>query len=359
MAEPRYLVDSYLEWVEREGIPVVQDFGVDLLGVQAEPWGRLGARGALVHTSGRGDYLNVFVCEIPPGQATDPQKHLFEEVIYVLAGRGSTTIETAEGARHSFEWGTGSLFAIPLNTRYRHFNGSGQAPARLAAVTNLPLMLNVFHDEAFVFDNPLVFPQRLGDDRYFRGEGEFIPIRPGRHTWETNFVPDLRTFKLYEWKERGAGGSNVMFALADGTMHAHVSEMPVGTYKKAHRHGADFHVFAVTGHGYSIYWYEGDKEFRRFDWQHGCVFAPADMLFHQHFNSSPEPARYLAIAFGSLRYPFTEDKKKTFLGMDVNIKEGGRQIEYEDEDPRIHELFEAELAKHGAESRMHKILARS
>ena len=45
--------------------------------------------------------------------------------------------------------------------------------------------------------------------------------------------------------------------------------------------------------------------------------------------------------------------------MDVNIKEGGRQIEYEDEDPRIHELFEAELAKHGAESRMHKILARS
>src|SRR5205807_2326727 len=83
---------------------------------------------------------------------------------------------------------------------------------------------------------------------------------PGRHMWETNFVPDLRTFELKEWKARGAGGSNIMFVLADGTMHAHMSEMPVGTYKKGHRHGADFHVFAVTGEGYSLYWWEGEKE---------------------------------------------------------------------------------------------------
>jgi hypothetical protein len=36
----------------------------------------------------------------------------------------------------------------------------------------------------------------------------------------------------------------------------------------------------------------------------------------------------------------------------VNVKEGGRQIEYEDEDPRIREIFEAEMRKSGAESRM-------
>jgi gentisate 1,2-dioxygenase len=175
--------------------------------------------------------------------------------------------------------------------------------------------------------------------------------------WETNFVPDLSTFKLMEWKARGAGGSNIMFVLANGTMHAHMSEMPVGTYKKGHRHGPDFHVFAVTGHGYSIYWYEGDSDFQRFDWQHGAVFAPADRMFHQHFNTSPEPARYLAVAFGGLRYPFAEDKKKTFMGMDVSIKDGGRQVEYEDEDPRIHRLYAAELGKVGIQPRMDEFLA--
>src|SRR5439155_875532 len=83
------------------------------------------------------------------------------------------------------------------------------------------------------------------------------PRPAGRHIWETNFVPDLRTLELKRWEERGGGSSNIVFALADGTMHAHISEIPVGTYKKAHRHGADFHVFTVSGHGYSLYWHEG------------------------------------------------------------------------------------------------------
>ena len=38
--------------------------------------------------------------------------------------------------------------------------------------------------------------------------------------------------------------------------------------------------------------------------------------------------------------------------MDVSVKAGRRQIEYEDEDPRIRAMFEAELRKTGAECRM-------
>ena len=133
--------------------------------------------------------------------------------------------------------------------------------------------------------------------------------------------------------------------------------MPVGTYKKGHRHGADFHVYAVTGQGYSLLWYDGDEDFHRVDWQHGVVYAPPDRMFHQHFNTSPEPARYLAVAFGGLRYPFTEDKRKTFMGMDVSLKEGGRQIEYEDQNPKVHELYAEELRKNGAEMRMKSFVA--
>ncbi len=357
MTETRYLIDSHRDLIESEGVPIVEDFGIDLLSVEVRPWPRMGALGAYALVKGRGDFLDTYVLEIPPGGETDPQRHLFEEVVYVLEGSGSTSIEPPGGEVRSFEWGPRSLFALPLNARYRHFNGSGGRPARLVATTSMPLALKAFHNLEFVFQNDFVFPERFGPEAHFRGEGDFIPVRPGRHQWETNFVPDLGTFELREWRARGAGGSNIMFVLADGTMHAHISEMPVGTYKKGHRHGADFHIFPVTGEGYSLLWYEGDEDLVRVDWRHGMVYAPPDMMFHQHFNVSPEPARYLAVAFGGLRYPFTEDKRRTFMGMDVSVKDGGRQIEYEDQDPRIHQLYVEELRRRGIEPRMEEVLA--
>lgn len=357
MAGVRLLTDPYLDWLGEQKIPVIEDFGVDLLAVETAPWDLAGVPAAFVNLKGQGDYISVTVLEIPPGQAGEPQRHLYEEVVYVLSGHGSTAIEGPGGRTHSFEWGPKSLFALPLNARYRHFNASGAEPARLAATTNLPMVLKMFHNREFVFGNDWDFTERLGADRHFAGEGDFVPTRPGRHMWETNFVPDLDGFELQQWAARGAGSSNIMFVLADGTMHAHMSEMPVGTYKKAHRHGADFHIFAVKGTGYSLLWYSGDEDFRRVDWRHGVVYAPPDMMFHQHFNTSPEPARYLAVAFGGLRYPFSEDKRKTFLGMDVSLKAGGRQIEYEDEDPRIREIYAAELARTGAEMRMPQLPA--
>jgi len=356
--QAKFLSDPYREWSAREGIPLHEDFGFDLLTLDVAPWPRMGALGCFAHCLGRGDFANMYVCEIPAGGHTAPQRHLFEEVVYVLSGRGSTTIAAPEGER-SFEWHEGSLFALPLNARYQHHNGSGQKPARFAAVTDLPLMMNVFRSDAFIFDNDAVFPERFGDPRYNKGEGTLIPRQPGRHMWETNFVPDLRTLELQAWDKRGGGSRNIVFALADGTMHAHISEMPVGTYKKGHRHGADFHVFTVKGTGYSLYWYEGEKELERFDWRHGAVFTPTDMLFHQHFNTSAEPARYLAIAFGGMRYPTIGDKRKTFAGMDVSVKDGGRQIEYEDEDPRIRRLYEDELRKNGVGSRMDEVASRA
>lgn len=352
MADTRLLQDPYMDWLSTEGIPVHEKFGFNLMDLDLKPWSRMGVNGAFALVNGRGDYLDTYIIEIPPTRSTDPQRHLFEEVIYVLEGHGSTTIELDNGRRHSFEWGSKSLFAIPLNAKYRHFNTSGNQSAKLVSTTNLPMLLKLFHDEDFIFNNQYNFTDRLGDDRYFDGEGEFIPNRPGKHMWETNFVPDLSTFELKEWKDRGAGGSNMMFALAQGTMHAHMSEMPVGTYKKAHRHGPDFHIFPVTGSGYSIFWFEGDKDFDRFDWKHGCVYAPQDMMFHQHFNTSPEPARYLAVAFGGLRYPFSQDKRNAFLGVDVSLQNGGSQLEYEDQDPRVHSMFLESLAKTGAQPKM-------
>lgn len=349
---PGLMLDSYLDWAGAEGIPVAEGFGVDLLATEVAPWDRFGINGAIVNLKGRGDFLSVFLLELPPGGETAPQRHLFEQVFYVLTGHGSTTVEAADGRTHSFEWGPKSLFALPLNARYRHFNGSGREQARLASANNLPLVLNLFNDQNFVFGSAHHFAGRQSRESYFAGEGDFVPAPYGRTIWETNFLPDVSTFKLLPAESRGAGNSTMLFILADGVMHAHSSEMPVGTYKKAHRHGADFHIFSVKGQGFSLLWYEGDEDFTRVDWRHGMVFAPPDMMYHQHFNTGPQPARYLGVGLGSYRYPFTTERRRIIDGMDVSVRDGGRQIEYADQDHRIHRIYLAELAKSGVESGM-------
>ena len=287
--KPRYGVDAYLDWVAAEGLKVTDDIAVNLFSVETALWPRAGVPAAAVHLTGRGDFANMFVFDIPPGGSTAPQRHLYEDVVYVLEGTGSTQIEFSDGRKKSFEWGPRSLFAIPLNAKHRHFNGSGRERARIVSTTDLPLVMNTFHDARFVFETTHEFTDRTGKNEYFAGEGDLITVRPGNHMWETNFVPDLAAIELKSWGDRGAGGTNIMFVLADGTMHAHISEMPVGTYKKGHRHGPGFHVMCVTGHGYSLLWYAGDKDFRRLDWKHGVVFPPADRQFHQHFNAEPFP----------------------------------------------------------------------
>ena len=349
------LRDPYLEWVEREGIPVAEDFGVNLLEVQTGPWARIDALGAAVHLKGRGDFMSMLVVELKPGAKTSPQRHLYEETIYVLAGNGNTTIVGPDGKKHSFEWGLGSLFAIPLNATYQHFNGSGIESARLVCSTTAPAALNMYHSEAFVFDNPWNFAERMGQKKYFNGDGDYTPIRAGLNLWETNLVPDLTALKLTEWGERGAGSTNINLLMADSVMHVHTSEMPVGTYKKAHRHDPGAHVMCVTGKGYSLGWYKGESDMIRVDWTHGVVFAPLNNMFHQHFNAGPKPSRYLATIFGSVRYPFLDNKRKLNEGaVDTDVKLGGNQIEYEDQFPLIAEMFDQAARKNGFEVEMSK-----
>ncbi len=355
-AKLRYLIDSYLEWTKDQAIPVVEGIAVDLNKVETAPWARLGGgcKAAFVHLRGRGDFVALQVIDIPPGARTDVMRHLYDDVFYVLSGSGSATIETGNGKSASFEWGPRALFSPPLNTPFRLFNGSGRETARLVSGNNLPFLMNVYRNESFLFDNRFPFPDRVGREAYFSGEGDFLPIAPGKHMWETNFIPDLGSFELPEWEARGASSRNIKIILADSSMHAHTSEMPVGTYKKGHRHGAGAHVLAITGSGYTLMWKDGDADFERHEWQHGFVFAPEDGMFHQHFNTGREPARYLAISLGSHRYPVLARKVEHKNAPEASVKDGGLQIDYPDQDPRIHQIWLKELAKTGVPSRMGK-----
>jgi mannose-6-phosphate isomerase-like protein (cupin superfamily)/oxalate decarboxylase/phosphoglucose isomerase-like protein (cupin superfamily) len=356
----RYLVDSYLEWAHGEGAPIHEDFGVDLTAAETASWPRLGdgCRGAIVNLKGRGEHMSVFLIDLPPGGKSAPQRHIYDEIFFVLSGNGSTVVTLADGTEHSFEWGENSLFSPPLNTRYQMFNGSGQERARLVSINDLVFIMNFFRSEQFIFDNPVPFPDREGPASFYSGEGELTSIRPGRNLWETNFVANVASFKLMEWEARGAGSSNMQFLLTEGSIGAHTSEMPVGTYKKAHRHGPGAHVLAVNGIGYTLLWYQDAGEFIRMEWKRGFIYAPPDAMFHQHFNTGAMPARYVAFLFGSKRYPIIGERRANSENRrtDVSAKDGGAQVDYADQDPQIHRQWVKELHAAGVESKMGKYI---
>ncbi len=259
-----WLIDTYQKWIEEEGIPVIKGYNIpDLMTVELKPWERKGGLGAFIQLVGGEGVDDAYLCEIPPGASLKPQRHVFDELIYILSGNGATTIWDEDSQKQTFEWQEGSLFSPPLNAWHQHFNGQGDKPARYIGVTLAPTFLNLFNDLNFIFNNSYSFKNRYdGGKDYFSTKGKFLMFR----IFETNFVSDVRKFKLEDQKLRGVGTTNVKFEMSNSTMEPHVSEFPVGTYKKAHRHAGGAHIIILSGQGYSLMWI-GDKPKIRVDWK--------------------------------------------------------------------------------------------
>jgi quercetin dioxygenase-like cupin family protein len=364
-------VNPYEEWLKEEGIPVYREHHIaDLRVAEVKPWKRVGALGAHIDLVG-GEGVNAgYLCEIPPGASSIPQRYLFEEVIYILSGEGETVVWNPERAEQSVKWKAGAVIAPPLNVWRRHIN-RGATPARLLSMNNAPVVIDLFHNAEFVFNNDFVFRDRYNGEADFFGAGpenfhhkqttaENSEIARGVHTWDSGFVPDARAIGLEAVKERGEANSRVELQLAENTMQCHISEFEVGTYKKAHRHGPGSHVVMLNGRGYTLMWkgtikYSEAPAQARIDWKEGSLFVPPDGWFHQHFNTGADFARYIAPTWGG-------DGKWFMRGLGgggrthrlgkTSTRKGGSLIEHEDEDPLIRETFEAELKKAGVKSRM-------
>ena len=68
------------------------------------------------------------------------------------------------------------------------------------------------------------------------------------------------------------------------------------------------------------------------------------------------PSRYLVFGFGGARYPVLDSKMVSYENMDKSTKDGGNQIEYHNEDPRVLDLYERELAGRGLNSKMREFV---
>jgi oxalate decarboxylase/phosphoglucose isomerase-like protein (cupin superfamily) len=336
----------YTRWVQSEGLDIISSFYIsNLHTVELKPWARRGGKGVFLNHDASRTSNDCYVCEIPPGRQLAPQHQLYEEMIYVLDGRGSTTVWNEAGARIGFEWKAGALFAIPLNAWHQHFNGSGSEPARYVAVTNAPVIINAFGDLGFVFNTHHDFKGRFnGEPEYFANRGEQRGL-----LLDTNFVADAVNLPLYTANERGAGGGHIRFSMARGHMNSHISQFPIGTYKKAHAHGPGAHVIMMSGEGYSLMWPEGEDP-RRYEWREGSMIVPPNLWLHQHFNTGTTPARYLAFKAEGVSIRNAQGVPKSW----ISRRQGGDQIDYADESPRIRQWFQDALAKRGLESRMQK-----
>lgn len=338
---------AYTRWVRSEGLDIISAHYVPNLNtVELKPWARRGGKAVFINHDASRTSNDCYVMEIAPGGKLEPQRQLFEEMLLILSGHGSTTVENDQGAKVSFEWGPGSMFAIPLNTIHQHFNSSGTEVVRYVAVTNGPPAINLYEDPEFIFGTQHDFLGRFnGDPDYFANKGEQKGL-----LLETNFVADAVNLPLIEAKERGAGGGHIRFAMAKGSMNSHISQFPVGTYKKCHRHGPGAHVIILSGEGYSLMWPEGEEP-RRYDWEVGTMIVPPNMWFHQHFNTGKTPARYLAFKHEVVSIRNAQGVPKAWISSRV----GGDQIDYADERPLIRTMFADELSKHGLESRMEPV----
>lgn len=349
----------YERWIEKEGIPIAAGYGVsDVSRLALENWKRLGCEGAYLQLRGLEGITGVYVGRIAPGNGTQPERHLYEKVIYVLQGRGIAEIQQRDRVPQTIPWQTGSLFAPPLNALHRLINHS-EEPALFLAVTTAPMVLDHFHNEHFVFNSDYAFTERYdGEQDYFEPRNDrYLTTNNRQWVWETNFIPDARTAAIDAQEQKGAGVNITQFEIAGNTLIGHLAEWPVGRYHKAHYHGGGAVLVILRSEGYSLMWpndvgarpYEGGQGHRvvRVDWAPGSVFSPPTNWFHQHFNTGAVPALQLALRCGSHKFPLGIRVAAIRAGVYTSVKQGGTLIEYDDEDPEIRRCYEAELERKG------------
>ena len=363
------LKTPYDLFMEREGIPIVRGIGVPKVqNLPRKPWKRLGGDAAFIQLTGTESKWGCFVVEVPGAGALSPMRHLYEEIYYVVEGRGSTEVWLeGDSKHHSFEWQAGSLFSIPLNAWFRIVNASS-SPALLLAGNTAPNILNLLQDPDALFNCSYQFLDRFSGAEDFYKPNDDIepdPVR-GLAMRRTNFIPDIVNCDLPLDNRRSLGYRRIEPFMTRNTFYLWIAQHENGRYSKAHGHTSAAVLICIKGKGYTYTWPEKlgptpwkdgkADEVKRVDYEPvGMVSAAPGGLrwYHQHFGVSKEPLR-LTAWFGP-NAPGREPGPAGELLKDVNgldIDEGGTAIPYCMEDPFIRAEYETTLAREGVQSRM-------
>src|SRR5215217_6151719 len=116
------------------------------------PW-EMSKQGILKHLFNEGmntriETVDAYMQIIPPGSRSGRHRHLAEECLYVLEGKGydlhqdcdveitDTYHWKAQDKVQRFEWEAGDVIYIPPNTIHQHFNADPSRPVRLISAVN-------------------------------------------------------------------------------------------------------------------------------------------------------------------------------------------------------------------------------
>src|SRR5437764_11342151 len=91
----------YEHWLDVEGLPVYRgNYVEDVHTLELGLWPRMGGRGAYLSLANQ-EITNGYVVEIAPAGTLNPERHLYEELMYVIDGSGSTQVWNEDGQRLS------------------------------------------------------------------------------------------------------------------------------------------------------------------------------------------------------------------------------------------------------------------
>src|SRR3982074_3783898 len=116
------------------------------------PW-EMSQQGLLKHLlnaqmNTRMETVDAYMQVIPPGSRSGKHRHLAEECLYVVEGRGydlhqdcdveitDTYHWKAQDEVKRYEWEAGDVIYIPPNTIHQHFNADPDLPVRLISAIN-------------------------------------------------------------------------------------------------------------------------------------------------------------------------------------------------------------------------------
>lgn len=154
------------------------------------PW-EMSRQGLLKHLINEGmntrmETVDAYMQILPPGSRSGKHRHLAEECVYVLEGRGydihqDCDVEITDvfewkpvAETKRFEWEAGDVIYIPPNTIHQHFNADPNKPARFISSQNRifkQIGLNTLDqfEDAPEFDPFVVLTEEVVR-QYLRGE---------------------------------------------------------------------------------------------------------------------------------------------------------------------------------------------